>query len=54
MIEQSVVHYNVAPLGDWYYHTLCGTYSSDEWVTQRVSEVTCETCIAELKEGADE
>lgn len=54
MAEQSIVHYNVAPLGDWYYHTSCGTYSSDEWVTQKTSEVTCDACVAALEKGNDE
>ena len=40
-----MVHYSISPLGDWYYHTGCGTYASDEWVTRKPGEVTCTACV---------
>lgn len=45
MAESAIVHMCVEPLGDWYYYTRCGTYASSEWVTAKLDETTCESCL---------
>jgi hypothetical protein len=45
MSDSPVVHVSVAPLGDWYYYTHCGTYASSDWTTNKLIEATCGPCL---------